>query len=106
MSALVTLDVAKEHLRVDHADDDPDIDRKIGQATAIVTRYIERSAGDDDVEWDETTVPADVQAAILLMVQWLYDNRDAGVADDQVALGYPPRAVTSILHRWRVPAFA
>lgn len=112
MVALLTLDVAKQHLRVDHTDDDVDITRKIDQASAIVLDYIKKTVGTVDpddpsiVDWTPDTVPAAVQAAVELMLSKLYDDRAAGVTDNEVAMGYLPKTVTSILHRYRDPALA
>ena len=106
MVTLVTLPVAKTHLRVEHSHDDADITLKIDQAGAIVTNYIKRSAGDDDIEWTTDTVPLDIQAATLIMLSRLYDDRDAGREDGDIALGYLPKSVTAMLHRWRTPALA
>jgi hypothetical protein len=106
VTGLVALDVAKQHLRVEHAHDDADITLKIDQASAIVTNYIKRTAGDDDVDWTSDSVPPDIQAATLIMLSRLYDDRDAGREDGDIALGYLPKAITAILHRWRDPALA
>jgi hypothetical protein len=40
------------------------------------------------------------------MLSRLYDDRDAGREDGDIALGYLPKAITAILHRWRDPALA
>lgn len=102
MAALLTLDVAKRHLRVDHTDDDADITRKIDQASAIVLDYIKQR----DAVWTPDDVPAPIQAAVEIMLSKLYDDRAAGVTDNEVAMGYLPKTVTSILHRYRDPALA
>lgn len=112
MAALLTLDVAKKHLRVDHTDDDDDITRKINQASAIVLDYIKKTIGTPDpndpsiVDWDDTTVPPPVAAAVEIMLSKLYDDRAAGATDNEVAMGYLPKTATSILHRYRDPALA
>jgi uncharacterized phage protein (predicted DNA packaging) len=110
--ALLTLDVAKKHLRVDHADDDADITRKIDQASAIVLDYIKKTIGTPDpedpsiVDWTDATVPPPVAAAVEIMLSKLYDDRAAGDTDNAVAMGYLPKTVTSLLHRYRDPALA
>jgi uncharacterized phage protein (predicted DNA packaging) len=112
MAALLTLDVAKQHLRVDHTDDDADITRKIDQASEIVLDYIKRSgprptdAEPEPPDWDEATVPPGIAAAVGLMLEELYDDRAAGGASNEVAMGYLPVKVTAILHRYRDPAIA
>lgn len=102
MAALLTLDVAKQHLRVAHTDDDADITRKIDQASAIVLDYIKQR----DAPWTPADVPPAIAAAVGLMLEDLYDNRSAGEASNEVAMGYLPVKVTALLHRWRDPAIA
>jgi uncharacterized phage protein (predicted DNA packaging) len=112
MAALLTLDVAKKHLRVDHTDDDADIQRKIDQASAIVLDYIKKTVGTPNpedpsiVDWTDATVPPPVAAAIEILLSKLYDDRNAGATDNEVAMGYLPKTVTSLLHRFRDPALA
>lgn len=113
MAGLINLDVAKQHLRVDHTDDDTDIQRKIDQASAIVLDYIKKTIGAPDpddpsiVDWTPDTVPGPVAAAIELMLSKLYDDRNAGQENDErVALGYLTPAITALLHRFRDPALA
>jgi hypothetical protein len=111
MVALVSLADAKQHLRVDHDADDPNIQRKIEQATAIALTFIKRSIGTPDpedpsiVDWDETTVPDDVAAGIELILSDLYDNRIAGDAT-QLAGAYLPPHVLALLLPWRSPTLA
>jgi hypothetical protein len=113
MVALLTLDVAKQHLRVDHTDDDADIQRKIEQASDIVLDYIKKTVGTVDpedpsiVDWTSDTAPGPVRAAVELMLSKLYDDRNAGREDNpNVAMGYLTPAITAILHRFRDPAVA
>ncbi len=112
MASLITLDVAKAHLRVDHTDDDADITRKIEQASEIVLDYIKRrgprptTAEPTPPDWDTDTVPPGIAAAVELMLEELYDDRAAGDASNEVAMGYLPVKVTAILHRYRDPALA
>ena len=105
MTALVTLAQAKTHLRIEHDDDDADIALKADQATAVILDYIKYPEGWE--AWDETTVPLHIQAAILIMLSKLYDDRNAGADDNpNVAMGYLPPSVTALLHRSRDPAIA
>lgn len=112
MTSLVSLDVAKEHLRVLHDDDDDDITLKIEQASEIILDYIKRrgpGVTDDSPQsdWNVDNVPAPLQAAVLLKLSDLYDNRNAGVGSDEyVAMGYLSQAITSLCHRFRDPAMA
>lgn len=102
MTALVTLAQGKAHLRVDHDDDDVDIQMRIDAASEFVIRYVKR-----DPPWDIDTIPADARVAVLLTLSWFYDARAAGAFDNpSIAMGYPPPAVSAILHRYRDPALA
>lgn len=113
MAGLITLQAAKEHLRVEHNEDDIPIQRYADEASAIVLDYIKKRIGTPDpadpsiVDWDETSVPLPVRAAIELMLSKLYDDRNAGQENDErVALGYLTPAITALLHRYRDPALA
>lgn len=100
---VITLEEAKEHLRVDHTDDDADIQRKVDQASAIVVDYIKKPA-----DWAPTDTETKIfQAAALMVLSKLYDDRNVGEEDaENVALGYLTLQVTAILHRMRDPALA
>ena len=73
MAALVTLDVAKAHLRITTEESDQDIYRKAEQASAIVLAHLNSAA---DPGWTPDTVPATVQTAVLLMLSRLYERLD------------------------------
>lgn len=112
MVALITIDVAKQHLRVDHTDEDADIERKIEQASAACLNYVKKTIGTLDpddpsiVDWTPETVPMDFAAAVEIMLSKFYDDRAAGATDNEVAMGYLPKNVTALLHRFRDPALA
>jgi hypothetical protein len=94
MAALVTLAEAKAHLRVLANDQDTDITMKALAASDIVIDYIKRPAHG----WTDTTAPALVKAAILLVLGALFEDREGG---DPIS-----DAVKSLLHRYRDPAYA
>ncbi len=107
MAALVTMGHVKDHLRITTDQEDLDLELKITQASAIVLGYIDRP----DVDWRATidgwtyaTVPAAVQAAVLLQVGDLYqfrgDETDKRDRDD-LAPG-----VARLLQRYRDPVLA
>ena len=105
----ITLEVAKQHLRVDTTDDDADITRKLDQANAIVWDYIKHEpdeTGDD--AWAPTAAQLlIIETATMMVLSKLYDDRNIGEEDNQnVALGYLTPQVTAILHRLRTPALA
>lgn len=105
MNDLVTLKQAQDQLRDYYPANEADIAQKITQASAAVLDYIKNPKGSET--WDDTTCPANVQAAVLLTVSWLYDDRTAGDnVEGGVAMGYLPQSVTDLLHRFRDPALA
>jgi hypothetical protein len=112
MVALLTLDAAKQHLHVEHTDDDADITRKIGQASEAVIGYCKKTIGMPDaddpsiVDWAPDNLPGEIEAAVSLMLSKLYDDRNAGKTDNEVAMGYLTKEITSLLHRYRDPALA
>jgi hypothetical protein len=104
---LVSLDMAKSHLRVSAADDDLGINFKIEQASHILLDYIKKR---DPEVWDQTRIPSEsesdsefylepvpflIEAATLLILEALYDGHDP--------LSQP---VKDLLHRYRDPALA
>ena len=104
MADLVTLPVAKTHLRITDADHDAEIQLKVTHASAIVRDYIGTYG---DPLWDATTAPDQVQAATLYMVGLLYEHRGddltTGAGDFDAATW---DAVKRLLDRVRPPAFA
>ena len=113
-NALLSLPAAKRHLRIEpeNTDDDDDISVKIKEASAIVLDYIkapdrERRDGEGaPKDWTEGTVPDTIRAAVELVLSKLFDDRNAGDEDNEVAMGYLTPAITAILHRYRDPALA
>jgi hypothetical protein len=109
MNEFLTLADAKRHLRVDHTDDDADIQSKIGEASEIVLDYCKKTVGTLDpedssiVDWAEGNLPGAVRAATELVLSKLYDDRNAGREDNVVAMGY---LTPALLHRYRDPALA
>ncbi len=105
MNKLVTLAQAQDHLRDYYAANEADITAKITQASAAVLDYLKSPDGSD--AWDETSAPPLVQAAVLLTLSWLYDDRTGGDnVEGGYATGYLPQSVTDLLHRMRDPTFA
>jgi len=116
---LVTLEQASAHLRRDDGDDDADLTLKIHAASGAVLNYLKGanhfepeldSSGkpvlDDDGKPVYTThVMYPVQAAVLLMVGYLYKDRDND-KNHEYETGYLPRPVTALLYNLRTPALA
>lgn len=100
---LVSLETAQRHLRLPVTEGSPsdaesDLLLKIGQASSIVRAYVDRPS---DATWTATvagwtdaTVPAIVQAAVLLQLAVLYQHRgdettgavDAGAVAPEAAM--------------------
>lgn len=77
--AVVTLDEAKAHLRVDGTEEDADITLKLAAAEDAAAQFLNRPLPWADAAGTEVPVPASVKAAILLMLGDLYSNREGGV---------------------------
>lgn len=115
MPQLVTLEQAKDHLRVDTDDGDNDLILKIRGASMSVMRYLKAqgaasftdSAGDviEDSNGDAIGVPEDVQSAVLLMLGYLNRDRDAD-SDNAYTMGFLPPPVTALLYPLRKPTLA
>jgi hypothetical protein len=91
---LCTLEQAKTHLRVDDPASDADVMLKLIQASEIVVDYIKKP----DHGWNEFTAPRVIQAAVLLVLSELYDQREG---KDGI-----PAAAKALLGRSRDPALA
>ncbi len=116
MSALITVEQANDHLRLDletdgsspPAFDDirlPDLQLKMDQATDIVLDYL-KVGQDSPPLWDTETVPGRISAAILLVLQSLYDDSAAGAMLSGLAGGDLKNPVVCLLYRSRDPALA
>lgn len=119
----VTLARAKQHLNMDHDEDDNLIEVYVQAASGAVKNYlksaspyeVERDSNDDpilDSSGDQVyvvdsagdkLVSYPVQAAVLLMVGFLYKDRDEN-PDSAFDRGYLPRPVTALLYSLRDPA--
>lgn len=69
---LLTLDDAKQHLRITDSDHDADVQQKLEVAQRAVLNFLGVSG---DATWTEATVPEDVQHSIRLLLSHYYDNR-------------------------------
>lgn len=75
---MLTLQQTKDHLRVDHDDEDIAITAMIDAATAAAADYLNMP-----LDQMTATVPSPIKAAALLMVADLYENRE-GQSDRQL----------------------
>lgn len=121
----VTLDRAKQHLNMDHDSDDSLIAVYIQAASSAAKNYlksaspyeVERDSNDDpildsngDPEYlrdsnGDKVIAGAVEAAVLLMVGHLYEDRDEN-PDSAFEQGYLPKPVTALLYPLRTPALA
>jgi len=97
--ALITIEQAKQQLRIDYDDQDVDLRMKMEQASEIVVDYLKKPQHG----WTETTAPKPVQAAILLVLTALWDDRTGAGGGDYLASNGP---VARLLARFRDPAIA
>ena len=93
MAALLTLDEAKLHCRIDHDDEDALLGALIATATTAVADYLNVTSVDD-------TAPAPVKSAALLLVGALYEQRESQ-GDRQF---YKNPAFEALLNPYRVHA--
>lgn len=96
---LVTVAQAKARLKLDVADNDPDLELMIEGASAAVLNYLKKPDGYEDA------VPPEVQNATLVLVGIMRRDPD-GVESKDWEHGYLPRAVTAFLYPLRKPTVA
>jgi len=76
MAGLITLAVAKGHLRITDTDHDVDVQLKLDQSEAAILDYLKPARTGEvrtDWPWTTATLPPPVQAAILVLLRYLYD---------------------------------
>lgn len=102
---LVTLQEARDQLRIDDSADDADLSLKIAAASEAVLDYL-----GDEPSWligAPLAVPARVKQATLVTVGWLYRERDGSKeyeVDPRFGYGYAlPKAALSLLYSLRRP---
>jgi hypothetical protein len=106
---LVTLAAAKAQLSMDHDSDDSLIYIFIEAASSAVLNYLNRSDAaeylDTSDEVDLETVEPEVKQAVLLLVNYFYNDRGG---DDPGAYehGYLPTPVIALLYPLRDPTSA
>lgn len=97
--ALVTLEVARDHLRLEGTAEDTRITRLIEEASAYVLAYL---ADRGDPSWDAATVDPIVRSAVLLKLTDLHDN----LGDDLSKAEAIRLAIINLLMPIRPPAMA
>lgn len=93
MASLITMEEAKDALRVLDNDHDSDIELRMHAASEMVLQYANQS----DPAWTDETAPYLIKAAIILTLQDLFSSEEpTGLTE----------GVKNILHRWRDPVLA
>ncbi len=101
MIGLVSIEQAKDRLRIDSTDEDGDIQSMISQASAILLRRIKKTESTINDDWGSPIeVPEDIQAVVLEMVSEMYKNREASAAD------ILPERLLMLLEPHRTPTIA
>lgn len=98
---LVSLSVAKQHLRVTDTAHDADITQKVDAAQQQI---IAKLAGAADATWTETTVPTPVKHSILILTSTLYELRGGEDAADNFRKAWD--AIDLMLAVYRYPTLA
>jgi hypothetical protein len=77
MALFVTLEAAKDHLRVTDDASNADIELKLDQAEGIILQRCNSTAWWRAITptWTADTVPPAIQSAILLLLTHLYEHR-------------------------------
>jgi len=98
---LVTLDDAKAHLKIFDTDHDAEVTNRLADSTAWVIGYLNLAA---PPTWDDTTVPGQVRAAILVHLAMLWIHRDDWMQDGIEAGTL--EGIDRLLKQIRTPAIA
>lgn len=117
MTMIVTRDQAADHLKIDDATPEADdLDLKIQAASAACLNYIERDVSYYEVEPDdedyyeasgpsaseeddpEYVFPADLQAAVLILVADFHRHRDSGDFEYKYVSAMLPSVVRALLY--------
>ncbi len=104
---LVTLQEAKDHLRIDEDDGDADLTLKIQAGSSALLSYIQ---GSRDLIVDEAGVLLEntpelsrMKAALLVLLGYLDRNR-GGEEEEKLSQGHLPFAVTMLIYDLRQPS--
>ena len=105
MTALLTLEEIKAHLRVDHDADDDMLMDKVRQATAVLLAYIQGSR-DKVIREDGELIPGEaltrMKGAAMRLTGMLYRNPDLAEREDLVQ-GELPFSVSVLIYDLRCP---
>ena len=107
MPGLLTLAVAKTHLRITDDLHDADVQLKADAASASILAYLATAA---DPTWTTDTVPPEVQASMLILLTFLYEPAGRGDAlpeeTDPLKRPAPWGTIDALLVQRRLSAIA
>jgi hypothetical protein len=107
VAGLLTLDVAKQQLRITDTYHDADVQQKADVASAWVLGYLAAKA---DPAWTAATLPPEVQQAMLILLTFLYEpiGRGDALPDpvDPTQQEQPFATIASLLAQRRESAIA
>jgi hypothetical protein len=98
---LVSLSVAKQHLRVTDTAHDADITQKVAAAQQLIIARLAEAA---DATWTEATVPEPLRNAILMLTSALYELR--GGEDSQDNFRKTWQAIDGLIAPYRYTTLA
>ncbi|HHY8007178.1 TPA: head-tail connector protein, partial [Escherichia coli] len=103
MTALLTLEEIKAHLRVDHDADDDMLKDKVRQATAVLLAYIQGSR-DKVIREDGELIPGEaltrMKGAAMRLTGMLYRNPDLAEREELIQ-GELPFSVSVLIYDLR-----
>jgi hypothetical protein len=103
---IVSLQEAKDHLRIDNDAEDADLTLKIQASSQIILDYLRKSESDYGEDSDGILeTPTSVKMACLILVGILYRDRD-GEESKNWNQGYLPFSVTALIYQLRNPALS
>lgn len=108
MIKLITLDYAKQLLKIDTNDEDVILQALIAASSELVMKYLSSQAknviglNDSGVVIDPSVVPERVKIATAMLVGYLKSNPDSDEAK-AFEMGYLPKPVMSLLYMDRDP---
>ena len=101
---IISLDEAKAYLRIEHDEEDALLEALIQQAQTAAEDFcrvgFEQVSSTSTSDGTEATVPGPVKLAVLLMVGYFYENREAA---EGAAYRTMRRAFTTLLYPYRDP---
>lgn len=98
---IVTLDEIKEHLRIQHDDEDEYLEKLLQQAENVVEDYCRITLDPyTDSDGNEIDPPEPIRLAIMIMTGFFYENRDI---PDMTTYKAMRMAVDSLLYPYRDP---